>query len=202
MSSSSGTKSRNSRMLAAGAIVLGIAGSGALVWHASYSAFSSQSTTPASNWSAGTVALTNDSNNTALFSATNLKPGSTGTKCIAVTSTGTLPSAVKLYPTNMTTTNSLASSIDLTVTQGTGGGFGSCTGFTPLTSGSSVYSGTLASFAAASSNYATGVGTWTPTGSGSETRVFQITYTLDPATPNTAQGGTASAGFTWEDQNS
>lgn len=202
MSSSTGTKARNSRLLAAGAIVLGIAGSGALVWHASYSAFSSQSTTPASNWAAGTVSLTNDSNNTAMFSASNLKPGSTGTKCIAVTSTGSLPSAVKLYGTNPATTNALSSSIDLTITQGTGGGFGSCTGFTALSSGSSVYSGTLAALASSATNYSTGLGNWTPTGAASETRVYQITYTLDAATPNTAQGGTASLGLTWEAQNS
>jgi len=51
-------------------------------------------------------------------------------------------------------------------------------------------------------SFATGLGTWAPTGTASETRVFQITYTLDPAAPNTVQGGTASIGFTWEAQNS
>jgi hypothetical protein len=65
-----------------------------------------------------------------------------------------------------------------------------------------VYSGTLAAFGSANTNFATGLGTWAPTGTGSETRVFQFTYTLDPATPNTAQSGTAAIGFTWEAQNS
>jgi hypothetical protein len=29
-----------------------------------------------------------------------------------------------------------------------------------------------------------------------------FTYTVDPATPNTAQSGTAATGLTWEAQNS
>jgi hypothetical protein len=200
--SSTSSRRRNARLLTAGAIVAGLAGSAAVVWHASYSAFSAQTTNPSSNWSAGTVNLTDDDSNTALFSATGLKPGSTGTKCIAVTSTGSLASAVKLYGTNPSTTKSLSSYINLTITQGTGGGFGSCTGFTALTTGSSVFSGKLDTFGSTKTDYASGAGDWAPTGSASDTRVYQITYTLDAATPNTSQGGTAAIGLTWEAQNS
>ena len=202
MSAASSRPRRHARLLTVGALIAGAGASGAIVWQASYSAFSATTSNSANNWSAGTVALSNDAANTAMFTAANLKPGSTGTKCIAVTSTGSLPSAVKLYGVNPSTTNALSSSIDLTITQGTSGGSAGCTGFTPLASGSSVYSGTLAGFASAATNYATGLGSWAPTGSGSETRVYQISYTLDAATPNTAQGGTASIGFTWEAQNS
>ncbi|WNY33608.1 S24/S26 family peptidase [Curtobacterium flaccumfaciens] len=69
---------------------------------------------------------------------------------------------MKLYGTNVTTTKDLAANVNLTVEQGTGGGFGSCSGFTPAATGSSLYSGTVAGFGAASTNYATGVGSWTP----------------------------------------
>jgi hypothetical protein len=181
---------RHTRLFAVATVAAGLVGSAALVWQASYSAFSSTASNPTNNWSAGTVALADDDSNTAMFTAANLKPGSTGTKCIAVTSTGSLASTVKLYGTNPATTNGLSASLNLTITQGTGGGFGSCTGFTP------------AGFGSSATNFATGLGTWAPTGSGSETRVFQLSYTLDPATPNSAQGGTASIGFTWEAQNS
>lgn len=183
-------------------MLAGLAASAGVIWQASYSAFSATTVNPTNNWSAGSVALSDDDSNTAMFTATNLKPGSTGTKCIAVTSTGSLASNVKLYGTSPATTNALSTSLNLTVTQGTGGSFGSCTGFTPLGTGSSVYTGTLASFGSTATNFATGLGTWAPTGTASETRVFQFTYTLDPAAPNTAQGGTASIGFTWEAQNS
>jgi len=64
-----------------------------------------------------------------------------------------------------------------------------------------VYSGTLSGFAASAGSYASGLGTWTPTGSGPETRVFRFIYTLDPTTTNPAQSGTAAIGFTWEAQN-
>ncbi|GGB14988.1 hypothetical protein GCM10011492_00830 [Flexivirga endophytica] len=202
MSSSTTTRRRNARLLTAGAIVAGLAASAAIVWQASYSAFSAQTSNPSSNWTAGTVALSDDDTSSAMFNATGLKPGSTGTKCIAVTSTGSLASAVKLYGTTPSTTNALASSINLTIAQGTGGGFGSCTGFTALASGATVYSGTLDTFGKTATNYATGLGTWAPTGSASDTRVYQITYTLDPAAPNSVQGGTASIGLTWEAQNS
>lgn len=175
--------------------------SAAVVSTASYSAYTATTTNPTSNWATGTVALSDDDTNTALFSATNLKPGSTGTKCVTVTSTGSLASSVKLYGTSPATTKSLASYITLTITQGNGGSFGSCTGFTPLGSGSSVYTGTLDNLGTTATNYATGVGTWTPTGTATETRTYQVAYTVSNSAPDTTQGGTASIGLTWEAQN-
>jgi hypothetical protein len=193
---------RTARIARWAAIPLALFASGAVVATASYSAFSATTSNPTNNWAVGTVALSDDDANTAMFNASSLKPGSTGTRCIAVTSSGSLPSAVKLYGTNPATTNALSSSINLSVVQGTGGTFGSCTGFTPLATGSSVYSGTLAAFGSTATSFATGLGSWAPTGEAAETRVFQFTYTVDPAAPNSTQGGTAAIGFTWEAQNS
>jgi hypothetical protein len=184
------------------AIPAALVASGIVVGTASYSAFSATTSNPTSNWSAGSVALTDDDNNVALFTATALKPGSTGTNCIAVTSTGSLPSTVKLYGTGLTTTKALAASINLTITQGTGGGFGSCTGFTPLATGSGLYNGTVNDFGSNVATFANGVGTWAPTGTASETRVYQFTYTVPTTAPSTVMGGTASLGFTWEADNS
>ncbi|WFR66847.1 hypothetical protein P9139_19790 [Curtobacterium flaccumfaciens] len=95
---------------------------GLAVSTASYSAFSATSSNDADNWSMGSVALNNDAANGALFSASNLKPGSTGTNCIAVTSSGSLASAVRLYATNVQQTKALASYVTLQVKQGSGGG--------------------------------------------------------------------------------
>jgi len=203
MSSSTGL--RTARLVKWAAIPAALVLSAGVIAQASYSAFSATTSNSGNSWAAGTVALADDDSSTALFStanAANLKPGSTGAKCIAVTSSGSLPSVVKLYATNATTTNTLSSSITISIVQGTGGGFGSCTGFTPLTSGSSLYSGTLAAFAASSTSYASGVGSWAPTGAAAESRTYQISYTLDAGAPNTTQGGTAAIGFTWETQNS
>jgi hypothetical protein len=192
---------RAARLATWAAIPAAVVISGAIVGHASYSAYSATTSNPTNNWTSGTVSLTDDDTSTAMFTATGLKPAATGSKCIAVTSSGNLPSAVKLYGTNYSTTNGLASQITLKVEQGTGGTFGSCSGFVAQTTGGTVYNDTLANFSA-KTNYATGAGDWTPTGSGSETRVFKFTYTLASNAPDTTQGGTAAIGFTWEAQNS
>ncbi len=190
------------KVVLAAAIPVALVASGALVLQASYAAFSATTTNPTENWSSGTVSLSDDDTGTAMFNATNLKPGATGTKCIAVTSTGSLASTVKLYGTSYATTKALGSSLNLTVEEGTGATFGSCTGFTPIASGSQVFSGTLDSFGTTKTSFATGVGVFAPTGTGNETRVYRITYTLSGSTPDSAQGGTASLGLTWEAQNS
>ena len=188
------------KLVAGAAVPLAVMASGALVWQSSYSAFSATTANPTNNWAAGSVALADDDSNTAMFNATNLKPGSTGNKCIQVTSTGSLASAVKLYGTSYATTNGLASYINVVVDEGSGATFGGgCGSFTKT---SEVYNGTLAAFGTGKTGYSTGVGTWAPTGTGSETKSYRVTYTLSASTPDSAQGGTAALGLTWESQNS
>ncbi len=174
----------------------------AVVGQASYSGFSAKVSNSGSTLAAGTVVLSDDDAGSALFSLSNLKPGSSGSRCVAVTSSGSLPSAVKLYTTDVATTKGLSGYVNWTVTQGTGGTYSSCTGFTALASGSSLYSGTLAGFTSSATTYATGLGSWSPSGTASETRTFQFAYTVSSSTPDTAQGGTSSFGLTWETQNS
>jgi hypothetical protein len=176
-----------------GVMPVAILVSGLLVWQSSYAAFSSTTSNPTNNWTTGTVSLSDDDSAGAMFTATALKPGSTGTKCILVTSSGSLASAVKLYATGLTGT--LGTDIDLVVEEGTPGNFSSCSTF----SGSTLYSGTVAGFAAASTGFANGVSSWTPTGSGSESKTFRFVYTINSG--STAQGATAGVAFTWEAQN-
>ncbi|QWS32659.1 hypothetical protein [Curtobacterium aetherium] len=192
---------RAARLTAWIAIPVALVASGVVVSTASYSAFSAETVNPSSNWSAGTVSLSDDDNNTALFSATNLKPGMSGSKCIAVTSDGSLASSVKLYATSPATTKDLASNVTLTIEQGTGGGFGTCAGFTAAPA-TPAYSGTVAGFGSSATNYSTGVGAWTPTGTAAETRVYKVSYAVPSTAPSSVMGGTASLGLTWEVQNS
>jgi hypothetical protein len=188
------------KKLVAGAVVpLAVLASGGLVWQSSYSAFSATTSSPTNNWTAGTVALSDDDSNTAMFTATNMKPGATGVKCIAVTSTGSLASTVKLYSTAYSTTNALATNINLKVEEGTGATTASCAGFTGA---STLFDAALSSFGTTKTSFATGVSSWAPTGAANETKSYRITYTLSASTPDTAQGGTAALGFTWESQNS
>jgi hypothetical protein len=180
--------------------------SGAAVSQASYSAFSSKVESSTSNWAAGTVAIGTGANGTnatvgsAMFTAAGMKPTSTGSKCINVTSSGSLASTVKLYASNTSSTNDLSSNIDLVITEGTGKE-SSCTDFKVLIPAAPVYTGTLAAFGTDKTGFGSGWGSWAPTGTASETRTYKITYTLNEKAPNTVQGGTASMGFTWEAQN-
>ncbi len=187
------------QVVAGAAIPAAVLISGAMVWQSSYSAFSATTSNPTNNWAAGTVALADDDSNTAMFTAPALKPGSTGTKCIAVTSTGSLAATVKLYGTSFSTTNNLANHLNLKVEEGTGATTSSCAGFTGA---STAFDGTLASFGSTKTTFTSGVGTWAPNGSGSETKSYRLTYTLSGSAPDTVQGGTAAIGFTWESQNS
>ncbi|MBF4602233.1 hypothetical protein ITJ55_15610 [Frigoribacterium sp. VKM Ac-1396] len=182
------------------AVPVAVIASGAIISTASYSAFSATTSNPTSNWSTGAVQLTDDDADVALFSASNLVPGDSGTKCITVTSKGSVPSAVRLYGTSATTTNSLSSYLDLTVQQGTGGSSTSCDSFTPSSQNAQVFSGTLADFASQRTGYANGAPTWSPAGTTPESRSFKFTYTLNQSTPNSGQDSRAAIAFTWEAQ--
>lgn len=165
--------------------------SGVLVSQASHSAFSATTDNPGNNWSSGTVALRDDDQGVAMFEVTNLKPGDTGTKCITVTSDGTLPSDVKLYTTGAAQTNGLDAHLNLTITRGA----------TCADAGEQVYSGSVQGLTSAATDFSNGIGTWGTAGTPGESNAYTFTYTLDAATPNSAQGGKASLNFVWEAQN-
>lgn len=184
------------------AVPAALAVSGLVVAQSSWSAYSATTADPSNNWATGTVALVDDDANAAAFTATNLKPGSTGARCIVVTSNGTLPSAVRMYGRNGTGTTLLGASMNLTVTQGTGGSFGSCDGFVPLSSGAEVFNGSFMDFGLNHTAYASGVGSWNPTGTRPESRTYKISYTIAAGTTNDTQGGTAAGELVFEAQNS
>ena len=186
------------QLVAGAAVPVAVIASGAMVWQASYSAFSATTSNPTNNWSSGTVELTDNDANTALFTATNLKPGATAARCITVTSSGSLASTVKLYGTDYATTNNLAGNLNLKVEEGSGSTTADCAGFTAA--GSAIFDGTVTAFSGKTS-FANGVGTWAPA-AGTQTKSYRVTYLLNAATPDTAQGGTAKVGLTWEAQNS
>jgi hypothetical protein len=164
------------------------------VWHTAYAAFTVTTYPFSSTFSTGTVAIGDDDSGTALFSLTGLKPGAAATRCLTVTSTGSVPALVRLYGTGRSTTRSLTGSINLSILSGTGGGRASCSGFTPS---ATVYTGTLA---ALPTTFGTGVGPWTTTGTSGETRTYQVTASLSASAPTSVQTGTASIAFTWEAQ--
>jgi hypothetical protein len=186
---------RARRLTLVGTLLAALGVATGLVWHAAYASFTVSTPTYALGWSTGAVTLSDDDAGTALFTATGLEPGSAGSRCIVVTSTGTVPAVVRLYVAGRTSTRSLTAAINLTVVAGTGGSASTCNGFTPSTS---VYRGTLAGFPA---SYGAGVLSWPTTGTaGGESRTYQLTWSVPANAATTSQGGSASAAFTWEAQ--
>ncbi len=194
---SGSSRRRTGAVAVATAVVAGLIGSGAFVWQGTNAAFTSTTSNGANNWTAGAVTIGDDDSSQALFSASGLVPSSTGSKCIKVTYTGNVTSAVKLYVAS--SSGSLATYLDVVVQEGSGvgnvGDFSSCGAF----SGTTVYSGTLAGMASTTTTFGSGVGTFAPTGSG-QFKVYKFTYTLNASTPDSQQSQSASATFQWESQ--
>jgi hypothetical protein len=177
---------------------------GVLVWEPPAWAFTPTANSPNYSLASDSVTLHDDDSGTAMFSAANLKPGSSGAKCIVVSAPGNLASSVRLYARDYRTTNGLGDSLNLVIDEGTGGDFatsgdGGCAGYVP---GVNSFRGTLAAFAASKTSFATGVGGWAPSGSVPVSKTYRFSFTLDSATPNEVQAGTAAIGLTWEQQDS
>ena len=185
-----------------------LAAIGSVAGLATFSAFSSTTSNSGNSFAAGTVFISDNDAGSALYSVSNKKPGDTAQGCIKITYTGSLGATVKLYTTS--TIGTVGSYIDTTVEKGTQSGsptFPSCTGFT-ADSGGTIYTGTLANFAATKNSYANGISAFPGSQTlwnTNDTLVYRITLTLqDNNAANGGAGGPLSTGthaFTWEAQN-
>ena len=165
-----------------------------LVVNKTRAAFDATTSNGTNNFSTGSVTLTDDDAGTAMFNATNMKPLDTVVHCITVTYSGSItPAAVRMHATVGGT--GAASYLNLTVEDGSGGSFGSCTGFS---ASSTLFNGTLNGFGAAYTNWTTGLAVWNPATTPSS-HTLRFTATLQDN--NAAQNLTATAVFTWEAQN-
>ena len=187
-------------LIASPVAILAAAG---LIWHASYAAFSGETRNSGNAWPTGTVALTDDDAGAARFQVSNMVPGQTDTKCIKVTANATVAGLVKGYAINpVTSPQGLENHILVTVSEGTGGSFASCTGYT---ASNTLASGVPLSTLMLANSYATGLGDWTVTGDvhDGEFRTFRFTWTFDTtgmtqAQLDNLQGAHAGADLEWE----
>jgi hypothetical protein len=183
------------------AIPIGLVASGVLVFKASYAAFTATATNGANAWSAGTVAISANPG-TAMFTASGLKPGDTGTACVKVTYSGSLNATVKLYLKNADLTGTgLGAYLTFQVNEGTGNN-ANCSDFAQSANdynntGMSDTTKTLATFNTAANSYANGVSSWAATTGG--TKTYEFIWQLQDN--NSAAGLTANATFTWEADN-
>ncbi|MEV0561934.1 hypothetical protein [Dactylosporangium sp. NPDC050588] len=107
----------------------GLTVAGVFVWQASFAAFSATTTDGVDSWAAGSVSFGTNAPATAMFTASGLKPGSTGTACVKITYTGSLAASVRLYLKNADLGGTgLASYLTFQVNEGTGSGASWTTG--------------------------------------------------------------------------
>ncbi|MFN8052559.1 MAG: hypothetical protein U0Q22_14025 [Acidimicrobiales bacterium] len=187
---------RRSRLgvLVALPMAMSIVGVSAIVWQSSSAAFSATTSNAGNSWATGTVAVSDDDSAAAMFTVPSMLPGDTGSKCIKLTYTGTQNALVKLYQTAATGAT-LRPYIDVVITEGTGGTFASCTGFS---STSTIFTGTLDAFVTGKTDYTSGVGSATQMNTGATTRTYKIDWTFNAAAPNTTQGQSSTVTFQWE----
>lgn len=159
----------------------------------SQAAFSDTTANPGNTFGSGSVVITDDAV-TAMFNASNMKPGSSVSNCLEVTYEGTLtPASIRTYGTS---SGALAPYLDMTLEIGTGGGVGACGGFT-ADAGGTLFSDTLTQFSTDHTVWGDGLATFT---ANANPTVKVLKYTFTVKDDNNAQGLTANAAFTFEAQ--
>ena len=192
-------RTKNTKSLLRSLLAIGAAG--AIAGFGTFSAFSSTTENPGNQIDTGTVALSDNDTNTALYDVSNSGPGAIVDRCITVTYTGDMNSDVKLYLPE--TVTPLGQYVNLTITPGTdlSPSFGDCTGFAP--DPAALYSNTLAAFRAAHNSWANGL-VDDPEGKSEWSQGDTVTYRfqLTVQDDNNAQGkATGTHRLVWEARN-
>jgi hypothetical protein len=189
------------QVLAAIGSLLVVAGG---VVRSSSAAFSDPTDNPGNTFAAGDVVLTDDDGGaSSMFAMSNMRPGSTATKCINVSYEGSVNSQVRMYGA-VTAGTGLADYLDVTVERSTGAAGGAtadCTGFNEGTKVNvwTAGDGDLDAFMTGNTDYATGADSLAVTGGAPiDTVSYRIVITLQDN--NAAQTKGATVTFTWEAQ--
>lgn len=172
-------------------LALGIATSGVVA--GSFAAWTTQTTNAGNQVKAGTLTMTNSKNAAAVFTATNVKPGDTGSNTVVITNTGSVPMRA-LLTQDLVTTSGIEASLGLKIHDTTRNWCywpvqqaGAC----PAAYGDFDADGAIAALPIASTS---GAATW-PTG---EAHTFSISWTLAATSPNSDQGKTGSFRLIWD----
>jgi hypothetical protein len=170
-----------------------------------FSAFSATTVNAGNVFAAGTVSISDNDSDAAMYTIPNAQPGVLVERCITVTYTGSLPASVHLYASAV---GAIGPFVNLTIDKGTGtSAFPTCSNFTPDAS-PTVFAGTLGGFAAAHTNFANGSAAFPgvqPAWNQNDVVVYRFQLTLQNTPAAAAQAvidGTSGAhSFTWEAQN-
>jgi hypothetical protein len=192
---------RTHKILAAATTPVAVIAAGALIYQASYAAFTGQTRNSGNEWSTGSVNLTDDDNGQARFQVSNMLPGQSETKCITVTANASVRSTVKGFAVNpVTSVQGLENRIKVTIDSGPGGSFVNCAGFVP--EGAAHVSNLPLSEVAKSNTFESGFGGWT-VDPGVRERTYRLTWMFDTqgmtqAQVDQLQGAKTGIDMQWE----
>ncbi|GAA4984078.1 hypothetical protein [Kineococcus glutinatus] len=205
---------RRRRAAAIAAVPVGLLASGLIVHSSSNAAFTATTSTGTNTWTAGTVALTNSSPSASLPWSSNgsgaLKPGTSETKCVVVTYSGSLAANIALYASGYATTagssggaagTNLEDQLQFTIDYKTGGDFTStCGSFTASTPAMTLpVTNEAAKAFGARTAYSAGASV---SNVASNTIItYRVSYTLSGSATDYAQGDSVAFNFTWQAQN-
>jgi spore coat-associated protein N len=170
------------RTLGALAVVLAAVG----ITVGSGATFTAHSANPANTFTAGSLAINNNKEAAAIFSAGNMKPGDTATGQVDIANSGTVPGNFKLSTSNVSDSGGLLTQLDLKVEDC--GLYNGTTAPTCSTT-TSVYTGKASAFTTAAS-----LGSF----AASAKHRYQFTVTMPTAISDAYQGKTGSVEFDWD----
>ncbi|WP_030156867.1 hypothetical protein [Glycomyces sp. NRRL B-16210] len=173
-----GNRSRAKVWLVVGIILVALLLAVILIYQVSRSAFTADTETGSSTFSATSIDLTNDRSGSSVFTAGDLVPGDSDSGAVAVTYTGGADAAVRMYTTD-NDDSGLAAHLDMVITDDAGG----------------TWNGTLAELQG-STDF--GSGLLEHSMSDEDTITYTIAFTLNSNAPNSAQGASAATTFVWE----
>ncbi|MBM2619715.1 hypothetical protein JIG36_29825 [Actinoplanes sp. LDG1-06] len=186
---------RASRLTIVAALVAAVVTVAGSTW----AAFTGTTANSGNTLVAGSVVLSDDDSGSALFSTGGLKPNASVVNCVQVSYTGSLPATVRLFAsaTSDTTGPSGTGLLDylrVRVEESSTGSFG-CAGFgSPAT----IWDTSVSTFPTTyAGGFPSALSSW-PTGT---SRTYRFTVTVEPTVPDSSDGSSATATFTWEAHN-
>lgn len=150
--------------------------------------FTASSANPSNTFSSGTLSIGNSSNS-AILTASNLRPGDSSTGTVDIQNTGSLSGTFSLSrgtPSNSDATNPLSDKLNVTVVD-----CGAWSGSTPATCDGAdpeKYSGTLSAMSSA-----VALGTF----AADEKHRYRFTVGFDSSAGDAYQGDSSTVQFTW-----
>lgn len=196
---------KSKKILAAMATPVAVLAAGAMVYQASYAAYTGKTANEGNAWTTGSINLVDDDKGSAMFTVENMLPGQNATKCIKVTATASVPSTVKGYTINAVKASGLEDRIMIDLESGRGGAFNDCDGFVP--DGETVINARpLGWLMDNATDFTKAKGEWKLSGDGVPAhKTYRVKYTFDTTglsqdAINGLMGKQARVGLQWEMQ--